>query len=476
MTMQGWSGRGLCVLGAVWGLGACAESASEELEGPLARMEQASLLPGPLARWARQSHGAENEASQAVAVDRSGNIVMAGHYTGATANVGGAVFPPPLGPQGTRAFLARYAPDGTHRGSQSYGHTSRPPGVSSLSTQFSDVAVDLSGRITVLGLGSLGTDVGGGGMPAGSFLVHYGANGEYQWARPLKGTLTPGSSITVDVEGNILLAGSFSGSVDLGVGSARTSPTQASFIAKYAPDGRWLWDRVFAQAHASHFGDVTTDNQGNVYVSGFFTQTGPFGGEVLSRPPGQTGPVIARYTAAGEHVWSESLRELDGGAEFRGIAVQGARLLVTGGFSGSFSFGRDTLSSLGGQQGLLLAYHRDGGELWAKQLGSSGWDVQIDPRDDAMVVGFAEPGNDLGMGPLPPESSRYLFLTKVDRAQGNQRWVSTFDAEGIVQVNKLAASQEGESIVSGTLSGPADFGTGLLTPDKTAAFLFRLRQ
>jgi hypothetical protein len=102
--------------------------------------------------------------------------------------------------------------------------------------------------------------------------------------------------------------------------------------------------------------------------------------------------------------------------------------------------------------------------------------VQIDPRDDAMVMGFAEPGNDLGMGPLPPASSRYLFLTKVDRAQGNQRWVSTFAADGIVQVNKLAASQEGESIVSGILAGPTDFGTGLLTPEQTSAFLFRLRQ
>ncbi|WP_232293859.1 hypothetical protein [Stigmatella aurantiaca] len=446
------------------------------MEVPLAHLEQASLLPGPLARWARQSHGLENEASQAVAVDRFGTIVMVGHYTGAAADVGGAAFPAPLGPQGTRAFLARYAPDGTHLGSESFGHTSRPPDVTALSTQFSDVAVDLLGRIAVLGMGSLGTDVGGGGMPAGSFLVHYGPNGEYQWARPLKGVLAPGSSVTVDVEGNILLAGSFSGPVDLGAGSARTSPTQAAFIAKYAPDGRWLWDRVFAQDHASHFGDVTTDNHGNVYVSGFFTQKGEFGGEVLTLPPGQRGPVIARYTAAGEHTWSVSLRELAGGAEFHGIAVQGSRLLVTGGFTGSFAFGRGTLSSQGAQQGVLLAYHRDGDELWAKPLGTLGWDVQIDPRDDAMVVGFAEPGNDLGMGPLPPASSRYLFLTKVDRAQGNPRWVSTFAAEGIVQVNKLAASQEGESIVSGTLSGPADFGTGLLTPDKTAAFLFRLRQ
>ncbi|WP_093522817.1 hypothetical protein [Stigmatella erecta] len=475
MAMRVWGRKGLCVLGAVWGLGACGEAPPAEEGAPRARVEQGSLLPGPLARWARQSHGTENEASHAVAIDRAGNIVMVGHYTGAAADVGGSAFPPPLGLQGTRAFLARYAPDGTHLGSRSFGHTAPPPDLLRLSTRFLDVAVDAAGGITVLGEGTLGTDVGGGGMPAGAFLAHYGPGGDYEWARPLKGELSPGSSVAVDAEGHILLAGSFSGSVDLGSGSPRLVPKASAFLVKYAPDGRWLWDRVFANAQASHFGDVTPDNHGHVYVSGFFTGTGQFGGQVFTVPEGQRGPVIARYTAAGEHVWSEPLRELVGRAEFRGIAVQGTRLLVTGGFSGRFAFGRDTFDSPG-EQGLLLAYHRDGGELWAKPMGSAALDVQIDPRDDAMVMGFAEPGNDLGMGPLPPASSRYLFLTKVDRAQGNQRWVTTFAADGIVQVNKLAASLDGESIVSGILAGPTDFGTGLLTPEQTAAFVFRLRQ
>jgi hypothetical protein len=475
MAMRVWGRRGLGVLGAVCGLGACGAAPFPEEAGALAPVEQASLLPGPLARWARQSRGPENEASQAVAVDRAGNIVMVGHYTGTSADVGGSAFPAPVGPQGTRAFLARYAPDGTHLNSRSFGHTSPPPDVARLSTRFLDVAVDVSGGATVLGEGTLGTDVGGGGMPAGTFLAHYGPGGEYEWARPLKGELAAGSSVTVDAEGNILLAGSFSGTVELGSGSPRTAPTASAFLVKYASDGRWLWDHVFVNAQPSHFGDVTPDNHGNVYVSGFFTSTGQFGGRVFTVPGGNRGPVIARYAPTGEHVWSEPLRELAGRAEFRGIAIQGTRLLVTGGFSGSFSFGRDTFSAPG-EQGLLLAYHRDGGELWAKPMGSAGLDVQIDPRDDAMVMGFAEPGNDLGMGPLPPASSRYLFLTKVDRAQGNQRWVSTFAADGIVQVNKLAASQEGESIVSGILAGPTDFGTGLLTPEQTSAFLFRLRQ
>jgi hypothetical protein len=475
MAMRVWGRKGLCVLGAVCGLGACGEAPPAEEGVPWAQVEQASLLPGPLARWARQSHGAENEASQAVAIDRAGNIVMVGHYTGASADVGGSALPAPLGPQGMRAFLARYAPDGTHLGSRSFGHSVPLPDVLRLTTRFLDVAVDAAGGITVLGEGTLGTDVGGGGMPPGTFLAHYGPDGSYAWARPLKGTLAAGSSVTVDAEGNILLAGSFSGLVDLGSGSPRTTPTPAAFLVKYAADGRWLWDRVFVNAQASHFGDVTPDNHGNVYVSGYFTGTGQFGGPAFTVPEGQRGPVIARYTSTGEHVWSAPLNALEGHAEFRGIAVQGTRLLVTGGFTGRFAFGRDTFEAPV-EQGLLLAYHRDGGELWAKVLGSAALDVQIDPRDDAMVMGFAEPGNDLGMGPLPPASSRYLFLTKVDRAQGNQRWVTTFAADGIVQVNKLAASLDGESVVSGVLAGPTDFGTGLLTPEQTAAFVFRLRQ
>lgn len=474
MKMHSWGGAGLCLLGSLCVLMACGEAPPESHTSFLATVEQASSSPGGTTRWARQSLGSEFESAHAVAVDREGYTFLAGSYSGGPADFGGGPLPAPIGTEGTRAFLARYAPDGSHLWSRSFG-SSFVTGPTGPFTQLSAIAVDRKGHLTVLGRGSLGTDLGGGPMPAGVYLARYTSDGSFLWARVFRGGFGFGGSLATDPDGNILLVGSIHGTVDLGGGS-RTSLAEAAFIARYEASGAWLWDRVFVTPGSSHFHDVTTDRHGNVYVSGFFVGEASFGGVTFTVPSGLEGPVVAKYRPSGEHLWSASLGSMTGGAEFRGIAVQGTRVLVTGQFSGDFAFNSDTFSSSDGPRGLLLAYHRDGEEAGGTVLGASGMDVQFDARGNALVLGFARPGENIGSGPLPVGASRYLFVTKLDRIRGTPHWARAFSADGILQVSNLAASRHGEAIVSGVLTGPTDFGTGLLTPEKTSAFLLRLRR
>jgi hypothetical protein len=464
----------LGLLGALCALLACGGAPAEAPQLPLSSLEQAARSVGGSTRWARHSLGPELESAQAVAVDRTGNTFMVGSYSDGPADFGSGPLPAPLGSGGARAFLAAYAPEGTPRWSRSFGSLYMR-GSTSPVTAFSAVAVDRAGNLVVFGRGSWGTDLGSGPMPEGSWLAQFAPDGSLLWCRIFYGELGPGGRLALDADGGILLAGSLRGTVNLG-GGPRTGPTEAAFVARYDARGLWLWDRVFGTAEASRFEGLATDDRGNVYVAGSFAGEASFGGDTFTSPAGARAPVLAKYSPAGEHLWSRSLGGMTGEAGFRGVAVTGRRVFATGSFSGGFHFNGATLSSSGAQSGLLLAYDTGGAESWGRALGAEGVAVAIDSPSDGVVLGFAAPGDELGTGPVRGEASRLLFVAKFAGGRGEPRWVRTFAADSIAQAGGLAVARDGESLVTGSLTGPTDFGAGPLIPEKTSAFLLRLHR
>ncbi len=476
MDRMWWTRAGapLRLLAAGCALLACGGTPVESPEPSRTTQEHAVQRPGGATRWFRQSLGPGFESSRAIAVDPDGNALWAGSYAGGSVVLGGDPLPVPLGLGGSRAFLARYAPDGAHLESLSFGSSVLLEPTSPVAS-ISDIAVDSQGYTLVLASGSLGTDLGAGPMPGGTYLARYSPDGSTQWVRIFYGAFGLGARLAMDSTGDIVLVGSLQAALDLG-GGLRASPQPAAFIARYASNGAWKWDRLFSTPDTSHFEDVATDADGDLYVSGFFHGEASFGGGTFTAPAGASAPILAKYSATGAHRWSKSLRGLTGDTEFRGLAVSGRRVFVTGVFSGAVPFAGDTLLSRRVQRGLLLSYKANGSERWGTVLGSLGVDVATGARNQVAVLGFAAPGDELGAAPLPGSASRSLFVAKFTGAKGKPRWVRAFPAEGVLPRVRLAMSHDGECLVSGTRSGPADMGTGPLSSENAAAFLLRLRR
>ncbi len=109
------------------------------------------------------------------------------------------------------------------------------------------------------------------------------ADGDFGFAftTPSTGTAL-GNAIATDAAGDVLVAGIFVGKIDVDPGAGVTEFTSLAgegfpntFIAKYAPDGSLIWAQALLGS-ASQAGALTTDSDGNVYVTGLYQGTVDF--------------------------------------------------------------------------------------------------------------------------------------------------------------------------------------------------------
>src|SRR5439155_13529664 len=121
------------------------------------------------------------------------------------------------------------------------------------------------------------------------FVAKYSASGQHLSSRRLGGVWNDEAhAVAVDSSGNVLVGGSFTGTVDFGGG-----PTQALgggqsdvFVVKYAPTGAYLWARTFGGTSFDSCSGLAVDGSGNVVVTGTFTGAADFGGGALTSAGG----------------------------------------------------------------------------------------------------------------------------------------------------------------------------------------------
>src|SRR6185369_343869 len=99
------------------------------------------------------------------------------------------------------------------------------------------------------------------------------------WAKGLGSTgADVGLGVAVDSSGNIISAGYFQGSVDFGGGVPLTSAGGVDlFIAKYTAAGVHVWSKRFGATGNEMVSSIALDASGNIFLGGSFTGTGNFG-------------------------------------------------------------------------------------------------------------------------------------------------------------------------------------------------------
>src|SRR6185503_20048075 len=116
--------------------------------------------------------------------------------------------------------------------------------------------------------------------------------------------------------------------------------------------------------------------------------------------------VLAKYSAAGDHMWSEMF--LGGGWCYaNGMAIDRAdNILLTGELMGYIDFGGGTLSAASAmQQDLFVAkFASSGSYVWGKRyggiMGERGTAIAVDGNGDAIVGGMFNSKTDLGNGQI----------------------------------------------------------------------------
>ena len=103
------------------------------------------------------------------------------------------------------------------------------------------------------------------------------------------------SDVALDASGNIFVTGSFMGTTDFGGITLITTGFNDIFVAKYDPNGNLLWVRGFGGPSFEFGNTVAVDGAGNVVVVGSFRGSVDFGGGLLASAGGDD-IFVAKYS------------------------------------------------------------------------------------------------------------------------------------------------------------------------------------
>ena len=361
--------------------------------------------------WSRRFGDTFQQEGMSIAVDDFGNVLIGGQFSGVL-DFGGS----PLASAGGATFIAKLDPNGEYLWSKQFTNqalTFQPPAV----------AFDPSGNVLVLGSLQGMMDIDGNTLASAGgtdvFLAKYDAAGNPLWSKRFGDAAEQLSSdIAVDAANNIVITGSFDGTVDFGDSPLVSTSSADMFLAKLDPAGSAFWSKHFVSAFGSPLGTrlpVAADDAGNIILSGPFAGDIAFGGAVLSSK-GYTDIFLARLNGAGNHIYSMSFGDADN-QQPRDIAVDGAgSIVLTGYFLGTLGFGGGQLASAGGSDGFVAKLGADGNHLWSMRFGDvtndDGHSVATDINGNVILTGEFTGTVDFGNGPLVSEGAQDIFLAK----------------------------------------------------------------
>ena len=292
------------------------------------------------------------------------------------------------------------------------------------------------------------------------------------WARRIGAAVSDSvEAVATDGSGNVVVAGTFRGSVDFG-GTSLTSTGGADwFVAKYSPTGTLLWVNKMGGTAEDAAADVATAANGDVVVTGRFSGSASFGGTPLvANGPGDM--ALARYTGTnGAHQWSRRFGGIydDNGAAIA-IDPTGA-IVLTGYFRGTIDFGLGPLRvPFDSDLDVFVAkFAADGSSLWAKNFVNTGndrgYDIAVDGTGNIVVTGsFSNTIDFGGLEFLSPNALVDIFLCKLSSTGAHlwSRQIGSLTSNETAEA--VAVDGTGNVFVAGHTVTTIDLGGGPLDP------------
>ena len=316
-----------------------------------------------------------------------------------------------------------------------------------------DVAVDGSGNVVITGTFAGTMNFGGGPLTSTSsrdiFLAKFDPTGAHVWSQRFgAGGDDAGNAVNVDNAGNIIITGSFKGPISFGGASLAGQGGNDIYVAKFNGAGTHQWSRAYGSLRDDEGLDTIADASGNVIVTGFYGGTLNLGGG--SVPVfGNRDLFILKLDGAGAYQWNKAMGGFNNDAG-NGLAVDNANgVYVTGLFHTTVNFGGGPLTSAGVSDVFVAKYAADGTHQWSTRLGGpsadSGQGIAVDDVGNAVVTGMF---ND-------------AFVASYN-AGGVQQWMQSFDGSDVVQSMDLALSPNGTIAITGNFRGTVNFGGGAL--------------
>lgn len=298
------------------------------------------------------------------------------------------------------------------------------------------------------------------------------------WAVPLRaGAEMVRSTVDVDKDGNVIVAGGFIGQLEIaGIPAELGKGSYDGYIAKFDPEGKPLWLRTFGGAIEDYVTDVSIDGDGNIVVVGFAASPAFDFGKGIVQGITNKDIFVAKFDASGNVLWAQrpgeaGATDINGANNWREptATVEVSRvdgsIVIGGTYRGALSFPSFALPEALGEDGFVVKLDKDGTGLQSFAFGSTNCkqrvrSVAIGAGGEVALSGSLQGIVNIGSQMLTSyKASEDLLVAMLD-ADLKPRWAHKYGSLGDQRGTKVLIDEKGRLFVGGSFTGSIDFFEG----------------
>ncbi len=317
-------------------------------------------------------------------------------------------------------------------------------------------------------------------------------NIDFNWAVPMLGTSTNYvNSVTSDINGNVYSIGIFEGTVDFDPDSNNqynlTSVGEKDiFIQKLNAFGEFVWAKQIGSSNEDFGNDIAVDNNGNVYITGSFSDSADFAigspSHILNSINGAI--FIQKLDSNGNLDWVKQLGVSNYLASFaRSIVLDNDNNVYVTGRCSSYNDSLDFDPGIGEYfldldnttNCFIEKLDSEGNFIWAKLISSAqggieGFDIQTDDNNNIYIRGLVNPHSVLndsidfdpndGVHHLYFLGSNNPFVQKLN-SDGEFVWVKQYTED--TPINSMTVTPYGNVYTVGSFKNSVNFEQHTLT-------------
>jgi hypothetical protein len=291
----------------------------------------AKLDPSGNVIWLKTAGGTTSEFPEAITLDNTGNIYLAGKYTSGMFTSGSFTV------SNTNLFdmfVAKFDASGNTLWLKN-ASTSQNEGATAISC---DVAgnIYVGGFFTestfVLGTSTL-TNVNAGFEDL--FLAKYDASGNVIWAKSAGSSMYETVEAIVVNAAGVYITGDFAGpSIVFGTNTLTSAGSTDIFLVQYDSNGNVMFAKREGDTGDDYAECISADSFGNLYVGVGYKSTNISFGSYTYSNSGNRDMILVKYNATGSVLWSMAMTG-PGDDNLHSIATVGSDVFIGGDYDGS---------------------------------------------------------------------------------------------------------------------------------------------
>lgn len=293
-------------------------------------------------------------------------------------------------------------------------------------------------------------------------------NPGWQWAVTAGGIYSDhAQGVAADAEGNTYITGFFSNIGTFGSLTLTSHGDGDIFVAKYDIEGAVIWAVSAGGGSWDMASGMVCDAEGNIFITGYITNSAYFGDKVISTAGGQD-VFVAKLNSSGTWLWVNTGGGLANDAAQSLALDDSGNIYVAGVSSGSGTYGAYTTSVFGAKDILVAKLDSSGNWLWAVTAGGAYDDqcqaLAIDSRGFPVLAGRVKGNAIFGGGQSHGNNFINAFLATMNPS-GSWLQVNRIVSNHWVDIKGLALDPSGYIYVSGGFAGSWTYGSINLTAD-----------